>query len=174
MTDPNDNSSRLGMIMALLASLAVLAVLTLAFQQSLDQRDHPNRSAAAQTVDGEALELRLERNRQGHYLVDGEINGHPVTFFVDTGATSISIPGQLAEEIGLTRGRALDTRTAGGRVTSYATRLESVDVGGIRQNDVQATINPAMDLDEVLLGMSFLGPLDLSQRDGVLTIRTPE
>jgi len=161
------------MIMAILASLAVLGVLTLAFQQGLDQQQHPNRDTVAQSVDGQALEIRLQGNRQGHYLVDGTINGHPVTFFVDTGATSISIPGRIADEIGLSRGRAVDTRTAGGRVTSYATVLDEVDLGGIRRHGIQATINPAMDMDKVLLGMNFLAPLELNQRDGVLTIRAP-
>ncbi|MCP1726237.1 aspartyl protease family protein [Natronospira proteinivora] len=170
----NDVSNRLGLLMGLLATLAVLGVLTLAFQQGLDERQHPNREVIAQSVDGGALEIRLESNRQGHYLVDGTINGHPVTFFVDTGATRIAIPAHIADAIGLSRGQAVDTRTAGGRVTSHATVLDEVEIGGIRRRGLQATINPVMEMDKVLLGMNFLAPLELNQRDGVLTIRAPQ
>lgn len=170
---PATGHARIALVMNLLAVLAVLGVLTLAFQQLLDERDHPNRSATANAVDG-GLEIRLEANRQGHYLADGTINGHPVTFLVDTGATSISIPGDLADRIGLERGIAIPTATAGGRVTSYATTLENVSLGGIRRQGISATINPSLDMDEVLLGMNFLAPLDISQRNGVLRIRVPD
>ncbi|MDQ2069363.1 retropepsin-like aspartic protease family protein [Natronospira bacteriovora] len=167
------NENRMAMVMALLAFLTLLGVLTLAFEGVLDDREHPNRQVGATAVNDQQLELRLQRNRQGHYLAEGEINGYPVTFLLDTGATTISVPGHLADRIGLERGHIIPTLTAGGRVNSYATRL-NVNLGGIRQDDIRASINPAMDMDKVLLGMNFLGPLELEQRDGVLVLRTPQ
>ncbi|MEA5444734.1 TIGR02281 family clan AA aspartic protease [Gammaproteobacteria bacterium AB-CW1] len=160
-------------IMLLVGLLLALGVLTLAFERILDQRQHPNQAVSAQALQDGSLEIRLDRNPQGHYLASGHINGEPVRFLIDTGATGISVPGHLARKLGLERGAAIPTRTAGGRVNSYLTQLESVSLGGIRQDDVRATINPHMDLDEVLLGMSFLGPLEMEQRDGTLVIRQP-
>ena len=42
----------------------------------------------------------MKGNRQGHYLVNGAINGRPVTFLIDTGATYVAIPAELQQELG--------------------------------------------------------------------------
>lgn len=160
--------------MAILASLMALGVMTLAFEGAIEERNNPNQSATAVSTDQGGLELTLEANRQGHYVAPGRINGHEVTFLVDTGATTISIPGHVADRIGLERGTPIPTSTAGGHVTSYATRLDTVSLGGIRRNDINASINPSMAIDEVLLGMNFLAPLELNQRGGQLQIRVPD
>ena len=62
-------------------------------------------------------------------------------------------------------------QTANGVVTAYATRLQRVELGEIALTDVRAHINPGMRGDDVLLGMSFLRQLDLTQRNGTLTLR---
>ena len=48
----------------------------------------------------------LESNRQHHYVASGTINGRPVTFLLDTGATDVVIPAQLADRLKLRRGLA--------------------------------------------------------------------
>ena len=55
-------------------------------------------SASVITSDGG---LQLQRHRDGHFYVDGSINGQPVRFMVDTGATSISVTDALAQRAGL-------------------------------------------------------------------------
>ena len=65
----------------------------------------------------------------------------------------------------------MQAQTANGVVTTYRTRLTSVALGTIAISNVRAHINPGMTGDEVLLGMSFLRDLELTQREGLLTLR---
>ena len=90
---------------------------------------------------------------------------------MDTGATSVSVPASVARPIGLKRGAPQRANTANGQITTYATRLDEVRLGDIRLDNVRADINPHMQGDEVLLGMSFLRKLEFTQRDRELTIR---
>ncbi|MGI9334732.1 MAG: retropepsin-like aspartic protease family protein, partial [Gammaproteobacteria bacterium] len=85
--------------------------------------------------------------------------------------TDVSVPAGLARRIGLERGMPLQTHTANGTITTYRTRLASVVLGDIELGNVRASINPHMQGDEVLLGMSFLRNLELVQRDRTLTLR---
>ncbi|MDZ7752863.1 MAG: retropepsin-like aspartic protease [Gammaproteobacteria bacterium] len=83
-------------------------------------------------------------------------------------------PGRLARELHRAcAGHPMRANTAAGQVTSYATRLDSVQLGGITERDVWATINPGVDLDKVLLGVSFLKRLEIAQRGDTLTLRAP-
>ena len=125
---------------------------------------------AGLSADG-VREVVLRQNRAGHYVASGGINGQPVTFLLDTGATSVSIPASVAGRLGLKRGAAMRAHTANGTVTTYATRLDEVRLGNISLENVRADINPHMLGDEVLLGMSFLRKLEFTQRDRELTIR---
>lgn len=163
-------NQQIGKGMILAAMLLALGGLTWFFSGALERRDNPNRQLQTSLSNGQAV-VELAQNRQGHYLAPGLINGEPVTFLLDTGATNISVPGELAERIGLQRGAPLPTLTAAGQVTTYATRLQSVRLGEIELHDVRASINPHMSGDGVLLGMSFLRALDFEQRDGRLIIR---
>lgn len=170
-TDPQ-NTRQIGIAMTIGAWILGLGLVTVLFQGMLGYRDDPNRDLAVNLSGGD--EVVLQRNRMGHYVAPGRINGEPVEFLLDTGATTVSIPGRLARELGLRQGRPMRANTAAGQVTSYATRLDSVQLGGITQRDVWATINPSMDLDEVLLGMSFLKRLEMTQRGNTLTLRAPD
>ncbi len=160
-----------GMVYA--AWLLVLALLTFSFNNWLDAQRNPNRTVHSAVVDGGA-QIVLERNRYGHYNASGAINGQPVEFMLDTGATLVAIPAKLADRLGLARGAPTQVRTANGTVIAYATRLTSVRLGDIELRDVRAHINPGMDGDEVLLGMSVLKKLEFSQRGTSLTLRQPE
>ena len=153
------------------AWVVALGLLALFFHGWLEDQRNPNRDL--RVVEDGPAKVVLERNRQGHYVAPGRINGEPVELLLDTGATTVSIPGQLAARLGLERGRPQATRTANGVITTYATRLESVQVGGLVLENVRASINPAMGGEDVLLGMSFLGRLDLDQRGDVLVLRPP-
>ncbi|MCD8514410.1 MAG: retroviral-like aspartic protease family protein [Nitrincola sp.] len=94
-------------------------------------------------------------------------------FLLDTGATTISVPERVARQAGLVPGRTSRVTTASGIVEVYQTELASVQLGNIRMHQVQAHINPHMPSDIVLLGMSFMKNLEMTQRDGVLTLRIP-
>lgn len=168
-TDPRF-PRRIGRGMLVVAALAVLGVLTFGFDAVLDQRANPNQSPESRMGAG-VVEVILQRNRAQHYVVTGAINGEEVEFLVDTGATAVAIPGDIADRLGLRRGPPVPTMTANGRVTTYLTRLESVRVGDIVLRDVEATIAPQMRGVDVLLGMSFLGRVDLIQSQGQLILR---
>ena len=133
-----------------------------------EKQNNPN---TARVLSQQQGELRLTRNRAGHYVASGEINGRPVTFLLDTGATWVALPSGLAQELGLKRGAAITLQTANGAAAAYQTRLDRVRLGPIEMRDIGALIADGMDADTVLLGMNFLKRLDLVQRDGTLTLK---
>ena len=119
-------------------------------------------------------ELVLKRNREGHYVAEGEINGARVTFLLDTGATQVALPAQLARRLDLKRGQDIVLNTANGRVIGHETRLQSVRVGPIEMADVSAVATEGMEGETVLLGMSFLKRLEFTQREDRLILRQPK
>lgn len=170
MREPGEGTRRMGKGMIYAAWILALALLTFGFNHWLAQQRNPNQDVKS-IVAVNGVEVRLAQNRYGHYHASGEINGHPVEFLLDTGATQVSVPASLAERIGLAPGAAMQASTANGVVTTYATRLARLQLGRIVLEDVRAHINPGMHGDEVLLGMSALKHLEFAQRDGVLTLR---
>ncbi len=146
------------------------AVLARYFGVWEDRQRNPNQ--APQSIHGDGyVELRLASSRQGHYLLNGQINGQGVTFLLDTGATQVAVPEALAARLALERGAPITLSTANGRATGWRTRLDQLQLGDIRLSGVAALIAPGMDGDEVLLGMSALKQLEFTQRDGTLVLR---
>lgn len=156
--------------MIIVAWVALLGMLTLFFSRFLQQQHNPNEKVITYSKTG-YHEVVLQRNRLGHYLARGKINGKPVEFILDTGATMVSIPGRLAAGLHLQRGQIMAVNSANGTIPVYATRLDRVRLGEILQRDIRATINPSMEGDEVLLGMSFLKHLEMNQQGEQLTLR---
>ena len=161
----------LGRSMLVLGWVLGVALLAVLFSGILDRQHNPNRQL--QTLYGAdgSREVVLQRNRFGHYLADGQINGQSVQFLLDTGASDVSIPAEIADKLGLSPGQARVYRTANGQITAYDTRLDSLALGEIALQDIRASINPHMDGDTILLGMSFLRHLEFTQRDDKLIIR---
>lgn len=170
-TEAADEASTLGGFMSVIAWIGVIGLLAFVLSEFLAQEHNPNQSLAANVDSAGVREVVLERNRQGHYVASGRINGEKVVFLLDTGATQVAVPGRLAERLGLKRGVAFSTHTANGVGRAYATRLQSVGLGPITQHNIRASILPGMHGDEVLLGMSFLKRLELVQRGNQLTVR---
>lgn len=157
----------LGRGMALVASLLMLGMFYLYFENSLQARDHPNRDL--QLAPG--AELVLKRSGNGHYVFPGAINGRPVSFLLDTGATLVSVPAHLAGELGLETGAYQQSMTANGAVTTRATRIGALAFGPFVLRNVPASLNPGMAEDQVLLGMSVLKHLEFTQRGDTLVLR---
>lgn len=151
--------------------IGVLGVLTLFFSSLLDKQFNPNQSVNSYTrIDG-VREAQIQRNRYGHYVTNGSINGHEVVFFIDTGASDVSIPQVIAKRLKLKHGLPVTFQTANGMAQGYMTNLNHVALGDIELTDVSASINPNAQFDEILLGMSFLKHLEFIQRGNILTLR---
>ncbi len=161
---------RMGLTMLALAWLVLMLLGVVFFGDLLERQENPNRSLETRS-EGGLREVVLQRNRYGHYVASGAINGHPVTFLLDTGATGVAVPTALAAQLGLERGRPLSTRTANGVVTSYATTLDRVSLGDIELDRVWAAITPGLQGDQVLLGMTFLKHIEFTQRGDTLILR---
>lgn len=122
---------------------------------------------------GSGPAIALNSTRRGHYRVQGLVNGHPVDFLVDTGATEVSIPESVAKRIGLRRGEAGYATTANGIATIYSAEIQTLNIGPLQRMNVAAHISPGLSESDALLGMSFLRHYDLVQRGNQLQIQTP-
>ena len=149
--------------------LAVLVLLTLVFGRLAERT---GQSDADVIIGEDGREgLVLSRTSDGHYRAQGEINEQSVVFLLDTGASDVNIPAGVAEDLGLKRGAPLRAQTANGTITVYATRLNRVSLGPLHLSNVRASVNPHMQGEHVLLGMSFLKQLEFEQKGGTLTLR---
>lgn len=153
------------------AGWIVFGILLVAFFSNLLDKQHNPNSELTTAYFGEQREVVLERNRFGHYVATGKINGQDVVFLVDTGATDVAIPEHTADRLGLNRGQAYRARTANGLATAYDTHLDSVSLGDIELRDVDASILVNSGMNEILLGMAFLKKLELVQKGNQLTVR---
>ncbi len=114
-------------------------------------------------------EARIWSNR-GMYQTPGSINGMPVNFLVDTGASSVAMNTEHARRLGINyryTGQQGAARTASGIVSTYVIRLKSVKVGNIELHDVEGAVIEGQGPTNILLGMSFLKQVRM-QRDGEL------
>jgi len=142
----NESPQRLGKGMIYVAWLLLLGLLFLFFNHFLKKQDNPNQEPITQYQQDGTREVRLRRSPSGHYVASGMINGQPVVFLLDTGATVVSIPDHVARRLNLERGTPMLASTANGTITH-------------------------MQSDEILLGMSFLKHLEFTQRGDTLILR---
>jgi aspartyl protease family protein len=125
------------------------------------------------SVLGESRSVVLQRGLDGHYRAESLINGTKVDVLVDTGATGVAISQKIADALNLKSHDAIRTTTANGDSVAYLMRLATVKLGGVEAKNVAATIAPGLDGD-VLLGMSFLGRMDVRLFNNEMTIKQVE
>ena len=169
--DPHYQNKRMGQAMIAIAFALGIALLTWMFDGVQRGMRNPNADARSIVNAQGAMEVTLESNRQGHYMMSGRINGVPTEFMLDTGATDVVIPEAVARRAGLERGFRGQAMTANGVVGIYTTRIEELRLAGITLRDVRASINPSMDDSMVLLGMSALRQVEFVQQGNELTLR---
>lgn len=141
-------------------------------------------------VDGERLELRmgeqpylppvaadrasvtLVSNAQGHFITTGTINGASVRLIVDTGASLIAMGPEDARRAGINylAGEKGYANTANGVAIVYRIKLNRVQVGDIVLHDIEGIVHEKLNMPMVLLGMSFLGRLDMRREGDMLTL----
>lgn len=170
MTQEQLPGEKVGRGMLMLAWIFGLGLLTLLFGVWEEKQYNPNARPEG-TVQGDERQVTLQRNRSGHYVATGSINGEEAVFLLDTGATDVVISHELAQQAGLKAGATQYAQTANGRIQVRATKVEQLTLGPISLRNVRASINPAMNGEIVLLGMSALQQVEFTQRGDQLTLR---
>jgi aspartyl protease family protein len=135
-----------------------------------DNIQNPNK---AWRLGNDANIVTLKRGLDGHYRAEAMINNQQVDVLVDTGATGVAISQKVADQLKLKSVSAVRTSTANGDAIAYMVRLDSVQVGGVAAKNVAASIVPGLDGD-VLLGMSYLGRMDVRLFNNEMTIKQVE
>jgi clan AA aspartic protease (TIGR02281 family) len=126
---------------------------------------HSSNSAKFQRV------LIIKQHDSGHYFVDGAINGKALTFIVDTGASVVSLPPNLAFQAGISCQQQVLMRTANGAINGCAGKLAQLKIGNFVLKDVTVMIAP--NLDQPLLGMNVLQQFRIEQDNGEMRL-TPK
>lgn len=116
-------------------------------------------AVGAPVVEAEGRELRLPIQPDGHFWVDAQVNGTPVRFLVDSGASVTTISREIADAAGIETGMRIEVvETANGTVQMHKARAEGLAVGPIRLSDFPVLVTEQDGLN--VLGMNFLSSLD--------------
>ncbi|MDP5052211.1 MAG: TIGR02281 family clan AA aspartic protease [Congregibacter sp.] len=117
--------------------------------------------------------VSIIRNGAGQYLTRGTINGRSVQLLVDTGANVMALNADMARSLGIdpTEGRPIRVSTAGGMTESWLVTLDVVQIGNIKVNNVQAAVMQGSHPEDILLGMTFLQNVQLSESSGVMQLK---
>lgn len=121
-----------------------------------------------------ASEVHVYRNLQGMFTTVGSINGMPVDFLVDTGATTIAMNSVQAKRLGIdyrVQGEPGVVMTASGRESVFSVKLKTVQVGSIQLNNIKAVVLEGEHPTQALLGMSFLGQLKIDNTGEQMILR---
>jgi len=118
-----------------------------------------------------AQSVTLSAGAGGHFIAEGQINGGSIRFMVDTGATAIAIPASDANRLRIDyrKGRRGTTQTAGGPTAMYVVRLDSVRVGGIELQNIDAIVIE-QGLHVALLGNTFLDRMEMRREGQTMTL----
>jgi aspartyl protease family protein len=154
----------LGRAMRSVSTLGLMGVLLLVVLQlsRLDSRFDlavPQLGLPEQVVEGR--ETRVPLARDGHYWLRATVNGAPVNFLVDTGATLTAVSSETAERIGLEpRGAGIPVRmqTANGSVAAQLTTIDELKFGNVAARGIDASIAPGLGPTNVI-GMNVLSRL---------------
>jgi aspartyl protease family protein len=116
--------------------------------------------------------VTLAADSRGHFVTTGVVNGTSLRFLVDTGASSIVLSSADARRIGVNylAGTRSFTQTANGTVQVYNVKLDTVRVGDITVNNVDASVIEGDKLPIALLGMSFLNRMEMRRDNSSLTL----
>jgi aspartyl protease family protein len=131
---------------------------------------HGTRVASAPVASSSGKAMVIADSR-GHFYTTGSINGSPVKFLVDTGASLISLSASEARALGINYkgGKRGMSNTANGPINVYLVQIDNVRVGDITLNNVQASVSEG-PAHVALLGMSFLNRTQMLRDGDTLTL----
>ncbi|MDX2457762.1 MAG: TIGR02281 family clan AA aspartic protease [Gammaproteobacteria bacterium] len=122
----------------------------------------------------EVNEVQVWRDTAGMYTTVGSINGLPVSFLVDTGATAVAMNANQARRLGIDYrviGQQSVVTTASGVEHAWAVTLATVKVGDLEIHNVDAVVLEGAYPATTLLGMSYLGRLEINNDGRLMTLR---
>ncbi len=119
---------------------------------------------------GGRTELSIPVARDGHYYMEGAINGQPLTFMIDTGATYVAVGAEFARSARLLPGVPGFFSTANGTVEGRIVKGQTVEAEGIRVTGLSVAVMP-LDGKTGLLGQNFLRQFEVSQSGGVMRLK---
>ena len=153
---------------------AAFVVFTLKddFKALWDRMVLETRGGIVQEQKGE--ELRIRQSQDGHFWVQAELNGEPVRFLIDSGATTTSVSRQVADRAGvrMSRGMPAMVQTANGVVAVQRGRADRLSVGTIERTDLPVHVSDAFG-DMNVIGMNFLSSLSSWSVEGRTLILRP-
>lgn len=153
----------------LLSADATVAVLEINGER---QRLGLNRNITTNYVAPERRQLDIPRNDRMQYITSAQINGRSIQVMVDTGANVVAMSARHASALGVDYRAGMPSKleTASATIDAWMVTLHSVEVGGIRVENVRATVTAGEYPSTVLLGMSYLQHVELREREGVLSL----
>ena len=122
----------------------------------------------------EGKKLILAPDSANMYNVRGTINGSHVSFVVDTGATLVSMNSNVAKKLGIDyklTGKEGQSYTASGKSKIYIVNLKKVKIGDIELHNVEGAVHEGNFPVVTLLGMSFLGKLDMKREGRIMELQ---
>ncbi|MBE0472754.1 TIGR02281 family clan AA aspartic protease [Rhodoferax sp.] len=117
-------------------------------------------------------DLVIARARDGHFYAPGTVNGEPVTFMVDTGASLVSVSEPVARAAGLRGGVPTTFHTANGSQPGRVVDGVTISLGNARVTNVRVGVGLRMSDDQrALLGQSFLSKFDIAMTQNKMVLR---
>ncbi|MES3011648.1 MAG: TIGR02281 family clan AA aspartic protease [Pseudomonadota bacterium] len=117
-------------------------------------------------------DLSILRARDGHFYANGTVNGHPVRFLVDTGATTVVVSEAVAQAAGLSGGQATVFRTANGNLPGRVVGNVQVGVGPVQVSGLRVGVGlVGGDSDRALLGQNFLSRFNITLSGDEMVLR---
>jgi len=129
---------------------------------------------SARTRSPATEQVQIWRNPQGMYATTGSINGLPVSLLVDTGATQVAMNAAQARRLGIDYrvvGVPAAITTASRLEPAWAVTLDSVKVGEIELRNIEGVVLDGAQPETVLLGMSYLGRLEIRNDGRLMTLQ---
>lgn len=168
--DNNNTEStarRLGAIFLILGWITAIVLVALLINKTIFNTKPPTIS---ETEAGK--QITLYSDYDSHFRVKGTVNGVPVTFLIDTGASSIAVSDKIATKAGLTRMARITTETANGTAVGYFTTIDTLLIADVVIRDTSGIIVPKLGT-EALLGMNILKMFIIKQTKDTLTLTVP-
>ncbi|GAA4643387.1 hypothetical protein GCM10023115_13470 [Pontixanthobacter gangjinensis] len=133
----------------------------------------PDLGLPEQTVEGG--ETRIPLASDGHFWLQAEVNGEPVRFMIDTGATLTAVSADVADRVGLEPRRGgipVRLNTANGSISAEIATVDEIRFGSVAARGLDAVIAPNMG-DTSVIGMNLLSRLKGWRVEDNVMILTP-